>query len=245
MYDFKTHSRASKSKTLYGANVIVFEGIFAFYDRRITDLMDLKVFVDTDADTRLVRRLRRDIAERGRSLESVLVQYERYVKPSHDDFIQPTVRQADIIIPRGADNKGISFTLPLVSPTCSRLQVAIDLITKHISSQLEERGFNLSALLFFSTYRVASKRVSGSQLARRNYTGKPLPESVIVIRQTDELRVMLYSYVVLQCPADGSCRPFKPLFGTRTHRETISSFMLNDSAPLLLLLLSVPLFDSG
>lgn len=111
MYDFKTHSRAPKSKTLYGANVIVFEGIFAFYDRRITDLMDLKVFVDTDADTRLVRRLRRDIAERGRSLESVLVQYERYVKPSHDDFIQPTVKQADIIIPRGSDNKGILFSL--------------------------------------------------------------------------------------------------------------------------------------
>ena len=92
-----------------GANVVIFEGIFALYDPRITELMDLKVFVDTDDDVRLARRLRRDIAERGRDLHGVIQQYTRFVKPSFDQFIRPTMRRADVIVPRGADNVGMFY----------------------------------------------------------------------------------------------------------------------------------------
>ncbi|KAG9284398.1 hypothetical protein G9A89_023655 [Geosiphon pyriformis] len=122
IYDFVTHSRLPKMTTVYGANVIIFEGIFALYDKRIMDLMELKIFVDTDADIRLARRLKRDISVRGRELHGVLQQYTRFVKPSFDDHIQPTVKNADVIIPRGFENL-----------------VAIDLITKHIQRQLHER----------------------------------------------------------------------------------------------------------
>jgi uridine kinase len=106
IYDFKTHSRLAKTRHVYGANVIVFEGIFGLYDPKINALMDLKLFVDTDDDTRLVRRLKRDISERGRDMQGVLRQYHRFVKPMFDEYIRPTMRNADIIIPRGAENVG-------------------------------------------------------------------------------------------------------------------------------------------
>lgn len=92
--------------------------------------MDMKVFVDTDADVCLSRRLRRDIAERGRDVDGVLTQYARFVKPSFDDFIFPTKKYADVIIPRGLDNT-----------------VAIDLVTKHVELQLGERGLQLRSIL--------------------------------------------------------------------------------------------------
>ncbi|KAI9137367.1 uridine kinase [Paraphysoderma sedebokerense] len=131
IYDFKTHSRLSETKTVYGANVIIFEGIFALYDKSVRDLMDLKIFVDTDSDIRLARRLKRDIAERGRDIKGVLQQYNRFVKPAFDDYILPTMRYADMIVPRGRDNN-----------------VAIDLISKHINRQLDERGLTFRHLLF-------------------------------------------------------------------------------------------------
>ena len=108
VYDFATHSRLNKTTPVYGANVVIFEGIFALYDKKVRDIMDMKLFVDTDADVRLARRckflifiiilillVRRDIAERGRDLKGVLQQYQRYVKPSFDEFIYPTVKYAD------------------------------------------------------------------------------------------------------------------------------------------------------
>jgi uridine kinase len=126
VYDFATHSRLDKTTPLYGANVVLFEGIFALYDKRVRELMDLKLFVDTDSDVRLSRRLRRDIAERGRDVKGVLEQYEKFVKPAFDDYIHPTMKYADVIIPRGLDNTA-----------------AIDVITKHIQRQLDERGIQL------------------------------------------------------------------------------------------------------
>ena len=119
IYNFSTHSREKESKTVYGANVVIFEGIMAFATKEILNLMDLKIFVDTDADIRLSRRLKRDISERNRSLESVLAQYNRYVKPAFDYYIAPTMSFADIIVPRGGDNK-----------------IAIDLIVKHVHREL-------------------------------------------------------------------------------------------------------------
>ncbi|KAI9150924.1 Uridine kinase [Blastocladiella emersonii ATCC 22665] len=144
VYDFTTHSRlADKVEKIYGANVVIFEGIFALYDKNVRDLMDLKVFVDTDSDVRLARRLRRDIAERGRDAAGVLQQYHRFVKPAFDEFIYPTMKWADIIAPRGKDNT-----------------VAVDLINKHIIRQLDERGQSFRHLLakenFSSTELPAS-----------------------------------------------------------------------------------------
>jgi len=121
-YSFITHSRLKESTPLYGADVILFEGILAFYTQELRDTMDLKLFVDTDADTRLSRRVMRDITERGRTLQGVLHQYETFVKPSFEEYILPTKKYADVIIPRGIDN-----------------QVAIKLIVQHIRTKLDER----------------------------------------------------------------------------------------------------------
>ncbi|KAM8946186.1 uridine-cytidine kinase-like 1 isoform 2-T2 [Pelodytes ibericus] len=121
-YDFTTHSRQKEWKTLYGANVIIFEGIMAFAHADLLKLLDMKLFVDTDSDIRLVRRLRRDISDRGRDIEGVLKQYHTFVKPAFDQHIQPTMRLVDIVVPRGSGNT-----------------VAIDLIVQHVHSQLEER----------------------------------------------------------------------------------------------------------
>ncbi|XP_074877338.1 uridine-cytidine kinase-like 1 isoform X8 [Buteo buteo] len=126
IYDFTTHSRKKEWKTLYGANVIIFEGIMAFADKELLKLLDLKIFVDTDSDIRLVRRLRRDISERGRDIEGVIKQYNKFVKPAFDQYIQPTMRLADIVVPRGSGNT-----------------VAIDLIVQHVHSQLEERELSV------------------------------------------------------------------------------------------------------
>ncbi|EFA78181.1 uridine kinase [Heterostelium album PN500] len=121
-YCFKTHTRLQETVAINGIDVIIFEGILSLYSQGIRDQMDIKIFVDTDSDTRLSRRVMRDIAERGRSLEGVLHQYEKFVKPSFDEYILPTKKYADVIIPRGADNV-----------------VAIDLIVQHIRSKLNEQ----------------------------------------------------------------------------------------------------------
>lgn len=84
--------------------IVIFEGILALYEKRFRDLMDLKIFVMTDDDIRLARRLNRDIAERGRDIQNVLVAYNRFVKTSYDEFIKPTMKYADIIIPHGRSN---------------------------------------------------------------------------------------------------------------------------------------------
>ncbi|XP_047600276.1 uridine-cytidine kinase-like 1 isoform X4 [Lutra lutra] len=130
VYDFTTHSRKKDWKTLYGANVIIFEGIMAFADKALLELLDMKIFVDTDSDIRLVRRLRRDISERGRDIEGVIKQYNKFVKPAFDQYIQPTMRVADIVVPWGSGNT-----------------VAIDLIVQHMHSQLEERELSVRAAL--------------------------------------------------------------------------------------------------
>ncbi|RKP07840.1 uridine kinase family-domain-containing protein [Thamnocephalis sphaerospora] len=125
VYDFATHSRLDKTQTIYGANVIIFEGIYTLHDQKLMDLMDLKIFVDTDSDVRLARRLKRDICERGRDMRGILDQYSRFVKPMFDQYVVPTVKNADVVIPRGLDN-----------------HIAIDLLGKHIRRQLAERDFS-------------------------------------------------------------------------------------------------------
>ncbi|XP_054239338.1 uridine-cytidine kinase-like 1 [Indicator indicator] len=130
VYDFTTHSRRREWKTVYGANVIVFEGILAFANKELLKLLDMKVFVDTDSDIRLVRRLQRDIMERGRDIVGVIKQYNKFVKPAFEQYIEPTVQVADIVVPRGGENF-----------------VALDLIVQHVHSQLEKREITVRAAL--------------------------------------------------------------------------------------------------
>ncbi|WP_206207784.1 uridine kinase [Virgibacillus profundi] len=104
VYDYKIHNRSDKVIPVEPKEVIIVEGILILEDPRLVDLMDIKVFVDTDADLRIIRRLLRDIKERGRTLDSVIDQYISNVRPSHLQFIEPTKRYADIIIPEGGQN---------------------------------------------------------------------------------------------------------------------------------------------
>jgi uridine kinase len=122
VYDFTRHQRSGETVAIGGYPIIVLEGILVLADKALRSLMDIKVFVDTDSDIRLMRRIRRDVAERGRTLESVLEQYEQFVRPMHLQFVEPSKRYADIILPEGGYNK-----------------VAIDLLRTKIASVLAEK----------------------------------------------------------------------------------------------------------
>ena len=104
MYDFARYARRSDTAQVAPRKAIIVEGILIFTDRALRDLMDVKVFVDADADTRFIRRLQRDVAERGRTMDSVVEQYLGSVKPMHFEFVEPSKRYADIIIPIGGHN---------------------------------------------------------------------------------------------------------------------------------------------
>ena len=105
VYDYTQHTRAEEVVEVHPKKVIILEGILILEDPRLRDLMDIKVFVDTDADERLMRRILRDTQDRGRTVESVLNQYVTTVKPMHEQFVEPSKKYADIIIPRGGENK--------------------------------------------------------------------------------------------------------------------------------------------
>lgn len=104
VYDYSIHNRSDETIQVNPAPVIVLEGILIFAEQRLCELMDIKVFVDTDADVRILRRIVRDVNKRGRSLDSVIDQYLTTVKPMHDQFVEPSKRRADIIIPEGGEN---------------------------------------------------------------------------------------------------------------------------------------------
>jgi uridine kinase len=122
IYNFATHRRMQETSTILPKEIIIVEGILIFVERDLRELMDIKVFVDADDDERLIRRIRRDIVERDRSLDSVMRQYLTTVKPMHLEFVEPSKRWADVIIPRGAENS-----------------VAIDMIVTKIQSMLALR----------------------------------------------------------------------------------------------------------
>ncbi|WP_345239822.1 uridine kinase [Pontibacillus salipaludis] len=123
VYDYKIHTRSDEVIPVDSKDVIILEGIMVLEDPRLRDLMDIKVFVDTDADVRIVRRLLRDIKERGRTIDSVIEQYINVVRPMHLQFVEPTKRYADIIIPEGGQN-----------------HVAIDLMASKIKTIIQEKG---------------------------------------------------------------------------------------------------------
>ena len=105
VYDYVVHNRSEETIRVEPKSVIVMEGILILENKELRDLMDIKIFVDTDADERLMRRIRRDMIERGRSIDSILTQYSDTVKPMHEEFVEPSKKYADIIIPRGGENK--------------------------------------------------------------------------------------------------------------------------------------------
>ena len=110
LYDFKTHTRSSNIETIEPKPVVIVEGILIFSETRILDMLDVRVYVDTPDDIRFIRRLQRDITDRGRTVESVIGQYYRSVRPMHHEFVEPSKRNADIIIPEGAQT-GVSIDL--------------------------------------------------------------------------------------------------------------------------------------
>ncbi len=124
VYDYAIHTRSSDVIHVEPKDVIILEGILILEDERLRNLMDIKLYVDTDADLRIIRRLLRDIKERGRSMDSVIEQYVTVVRPMHNQFIEPTKRYADVIIPEGGHN-----------------HVAIDLMVTKIQTILEQKSF--------------------------------------------------------------------------------------------------------
>lgn len=104
IYDFKTHTRMNETRPVAPKPIVIVEGILIFAEPRLLELMDIKVFVDTPDDIRFIRRLRRDIAERGRTVDSVIEQYTATVRPMHMQFVEPSKRYADVIIPEGGHN---------------------------------------------------------------------------------------------------------------------------------------------
>ena len=120
VYNYAIHTRAEETILIEPKDVIILEGILVLEDKRLRDLMDIKLFVDTDGDLRIIRRLLRDINERGRTIDSVIDQYLNVVRPMHNQFIEPTKRYADVIIPEGGQN-----------------EVAIDLMVTKIKTILE------------------------------------------------------------------------------------------------------------
>lgn len=104
LYNFATDSRMKEVRYVEPKEIIIIEGILIFASKELRDLMDIKIFIDTDADERLLRRIKRDIIERGRSIDSVMEQYIATVKPMHLEFVEPSKRYADIIIPQGSEN---------------------------------------------------------------------------------------------------------------------------------------------
>ncbi len=105
IYDFSTHVRTDRTLRVEVAPVIIVEGILVFVERQLRDLFDVKIYIDTDADVRFIRRLRRDLEERGRTVESVCQQYLSTVRPMHLEFVEPSKRYADVIIPEGGFNE--------------------------------------------------------------------------------------------------------------------------------------------
>ena len=121
VYDFTQHNRSDQTMTLVPKRVIIVEGILIFENKELRDLMDIRIFVDTDADVRLCRRIARDVNERGRTLESVLDQYQTTVKPMHELYVEPSKKFANIVVPEGGRNF-----------------VALDLILSRIQKHLTE-----------------------------------------------------------------------------------------------------------
>ena len=127
VYDYVAHTRSTETVIQEPKEVIILEGILILEDRRLRDLMDIKVYVDTDDDIRIIRRIKRDMEERGRTLDSVIEQYLTVVKPMYHQFIEPTKRYADIIVPEGGETT--SLLNKIIVSLNSRLYIRVDCLS--------------------------------------------------------------------------------------------------------------------
>ena len=123
VYDYTIHDRSGETITIKPARVIIVEGILIFENRELCDQMDIKIYVDADADVRILRRIVRDVRDRGRSLDSVINQYLATVKPMHEQFVEPSKRNADIIVPQGGHNR-----------------VALEMVMERVRAHLEGKS---------------------------------------------------------------------------------------------------------
>ncbi|MCR5721112.1 MAG: uridine kinase [Lachnospiraceae bacterium] len=122
VYDFTIHDRSDDTELIKPSKVLIVEGILIFADKRLRDEMDIKIYVDTDADVRILRRILRDVKKRGRSLDSVVEQYLNTVKPMHEQFVEPSKKNADIIIPEGGHN-----------------MVALDMVMERVKAHINKK----------------------------------------------------------------------------------------------------------
>lgn len=122
-YDFAIHSRKAETITVMPSRIVIFEGIFALMDLSLRHLMALKIYVDTAPDIRFIRRLQRDITERCRTVESVIEQYSKYVRPMHNQFIEPTKRYSHIIIPHGANKAALEMIVARIRAVLNHEQL--------------------------------------------------------------------------------------------------------------------------
>lgn len=122
VYDFTIHDRSDETELIKPSKVLIVEGILIFADKRLRDEMDIKIYVDTDADVRILRRILRDVKKRGRSLDSVVEQYLNTVKPMHEQFVEPSKKNADIIIPEGGHN-----------------MVALDMVMERVKAHINKK----------------------------------------------------------------------------------------------------------
>ena len=127
VYNYSQHDRSDEIRRIKATDVILLEGILIFENQELLRRLDIKIFVDTDADVRILRRLKRDVSERGRSMDSVISQYFATVKPMHEAFVEPSKRNADIIVPEGGMNR-----------------VALEMIIERIVSHINQKGANFT-----------------------------------------------------------------------------------------------------
>ncbi|UIO98698.1 uridine kinase [Halobaculum sp. CBA1158] len=151
-YDFEIHNREDDTVTVEPTDVIVLEGILALYDEGINDMLDLRLYVETDADVRILRRIERDVVDRGRDLEGVIDQYLSTVKPMHEQFIEPTKKHADLIIPEGANS------------------MAVNLLEEKLQNEVEGEGVRTWER------EELEREVAGERAANRDSTPAPGPE---------------------------------------------------------------------
>uniref|UniRef100_A0A8D2ZWZ5 Uridine-cytidine kinase n=1 Tax=Scophthalmus maximus TaxID=52904 RepID=A0A8D2ZWZ5_SCOMX len=197
VYDFTSHCRRKEWKTVYGANVVIFEGILAFANKELLKLLDMKVFVDTDSDIRLIRRLKRDISQRGRNIGGIIKQYNKFVKPAFEQYIEPTVQVADIVVPRGGENF-----------------VALDLIVQHVHSQLEKVRIPLN----FSTMSALASAHQGQPLPKTLSVMESKPQvrgmhTIIRNKETNRDEFIFYSKRLMRLLIEHalSFLPLKPV----------------------------------
>lgn len=191
VYSFVHHDRTEKSTTIYGANVIIVEGIYALYDPRLLELMDLKVYVDTDLDICLARRLTRDILYRGRDLQGAMKQWEKFVKPNAVKHVHPTMSNADLIIPRGLDNL-----------------IAIDLLIEHVQKQLHLKSIaHVQHLKSLGTIMLDLKRAENIKFLPINNQIKGI-NSILFEENTDRNDFIFYFDRISSLLIETACGEF-------------------------------------